>query len=233
MSLKAAVILAAFLSGYPIVSIAMQSSTETAAQNTSIKQTMPWKAWRTDDNLSVSYRASGVKNLLEIKAQATLESSIAGFIYFIEDLEKISSWLDNAESAKIIKQISANENVFMTRFKGLWPVSAREMVVHSRYWQNRDLSVEILVQDAGDTFTQSENTIRMQVINAHWQITPTKPNQITISYQFIVDPKGNIPQWLTKPITLKGIWTTLNNIRDQLPNSKWQQHTKEHIRELN
>jgi len=72
----------------------------------------------------------------------------------------------------------------------------------------------------------------MQVLKAHWQIVPTKVNQIEIRYQFIVDPKGNIPQWLTKPMTLNGIWTTLNNMREQLPNSKWQQKRRVDIKEL-
>ncbi len=191
-----------------------------------------WQVWRQDAELKVSYRASQYDDLIEIKAQAQLASSLAGFIYFIEDLSLLPHWLDNAESAKVINQIALNENIFITRFKGLWPVSAREMVVYSHYWQNNDLSVEIAVKDASDSITATKNTVRMQVIKAHWQIVPTKVNQIKINYQFIVDPKGNIPQWLTKPMTLNGIWTTLNNIREQLPHSQWQQKSRIDIQEL-
>lgn len=191
-----------------------------------------WQVWRQDAELKVSYRASQYDDLIEIKAQAQLASSLAGFIYFIEDLNQLPHWLDNAESAKVINQIALNENIFITRFKGLWPVSAREMVVYSHYWQNNDLSVEIAVKDASDSITATKNTVRMQVIKAHWQIVPTKVNQIKINYQFIVDPKGNIPQWLTKPMTLNGIWTTLNNIREQLPHSQWQQKSRIDIQEL-
>ncbi len=71
----------------------------------------------------------------------------------------------------------------------------------------------------------------MQVLKAHWLVVPTKTSQIEISYQFIVDPKGNIPQWLIKPMTLNGIWTTLNNIREQLPNSPGQQKSRADIQE--
>lgn len=212
----------------------------------------PWQVWRTDDDLSVSYRISGYNDLIEIKAEATLTSSLAGFIYFLEDLPQTPAWLDNAESAKIIKQISANENIFVIRFEGLWPISAREMVVHSRYWQNEDLSLEIKVTDAADSAAvdsaalnglviddffidntiETQNAIRMQVLSAHWKIVPTKVNQIDITYQFTVDPKGNIPQWLTKPVTLNGIWTTLNNMREQLPKSAWQQQVNKNIQEV-
>ena len=204
---------------------------EKNSQNTDKSKNEPWQVWRQDTELKVSYRTSQYNDLLEIKAQAQVASSLAGFMYFLEDLALLPVWLDNAESAKIINQITANENIFITRFKGLWPVSAREMVVHSHYWQNDNLSVEIAVKDASDSIIDTKNTIRMQVLKAHWLVVPTKTSQIEISYQFIVDPKGNIPQWLTKPMTLNGIWTTLNNIREQLPNSPGQQKSRADIQE--
>lgn len=204
---------------------------EKNSQNTDKSKNEPWQVWRQDAELKVSYRTSQYNDLLEIKAQAQVASSLAGFMYFLEDLALLPVWLDNAESAKIINQITANENIFITRFKGLWPVSAREMVVHSHYWQNDNLSVEIAVKDASDSIIVTKNTIRMQVLKAHWLVVPTKTSQIEISYQFIVDPKGNIPQWLTKPMTLNGIWTTLNNIREQLPNSPGQQKSRADIQE--
>ncbi|WP_191321700.1 START domain-containing protein [Colwellia sp. C1TZA3] len=191
-----------------------------------------WKVWQQNSDLSVLYRASQYNDVIEIKAQAKVNSSLAGFIYFIEDFKLAPHWLDNVESAKCISQISSEENVFITRFKGLWPISAREIVAHSRYWQNEDLSVEIAVKDAGDTIEKNQNVIRMKVLSAHWTIVPLDNKRIAITYQFMVDPKGNVPLWLTKPITLNGIWTTLHNIQRQLPKSKWQQQVKSNIQEI-
>lgn len=202
-----------------------------SASNVQANDSTSWKNWKESDKLSVVYRSSQYKNLIEIKAYAKLTSSLSGFIYFIEDLKQMPLWLDNAESASIIEQITINENIFITHFNGLWPVSAREMVVHSRYWQNNDLSVEIDVDDAGTSIEKNKGFVRMQVHSAHWKIIPTALGQIEVTYQFVVDPRGNIPQWLAKPMTLNGIWTTLNNLREQLPNSKWQQIHKPGIKE--
>ena len=248
MTIKITLILSALMIFSSTASLAAISPSEVINKN----KVKPWQVWRTDDDLSVSYRISGYNDLIEIKAKATLTSSLSGFIYFLEDLPQTPVWLDNAESAKIIKQISANENIFVIRFEGLWPISAREMVVHSRYWQNEDLSLEIKVTDAADSTAvnslivdglviddlvidstiATQNAIRMQVLSAHWKIVPTEVNQIDITYQFTVDPKGNIPQWLTKPVTLNGIWATLNNMREQLPKSAWQQQVNNNIQEV-
>ena len=186
------------------------------------KQHTPWEIWRTDKKLSVSYRMNTFNNLIEVKANATLQSTSIGFICFIEDLPQISNWLDNAESAELISKISNNESIFITRFKGFWPLTTRDIVVHSRYWQNPDLSLEIVISDAGESITKNKDTIRMQVISAYWKIVPTQLDHINISYQSIVDPKGNIPQWLAKTITLNSIWTTLVNLKVQLPTSLCQ-----------
>lgn len=224
---KMALILCVLLSFYSAFSLAAQNQPE-AERNVKSK---PWKIWRESQQLKVSYRPSEHKSLIEIKAEAKLTSTLSGFIYFIEDLAQMPNWLDNAKSAEILEQFTVSENIFITRFNGLWPVSAREMIVHSRYWQNDDLSLEIAVIDASDFIPKNRKAVRMQVHSAHWKIIPTAAKQIEISYQFIVDPKGNIPQWLTKPMTLNGIWTTLNNLQEQLPSSDWQQQQKSHIKE--
>jgi hypothetical protein len=191
-----------------------------------------WNIWKQNSELSVFYRASQYDDVIEIKAQAEVNSSLAGFIYFIEDFKQAPHWLDNVESAKCISQSSSNESVFITRFKGLWPISAREIVAHSRYWQNEDLSIEIAVKDASNAIEKNQDVIRMHLLGAHWTIVPMTADRIAITYQFMVDPKGNIPLWLTRPITLNGIWTTLQNIQSQLPQSKWQRQVNDDIQEI-
>lgn len=232
ITLKVLVIFSALLSLYSTSSLATQNTAKLVDKTTITVQETPWKTWRKDDYFKVSYRINNLDNLIEIKALAKFESSLAGFIYFIEDLAMTPRWLVNAKSAEIINQIAINECIFITRFERLWPFSAREMVVHSRYWQNEDLSVEIAVKDAGNNIAKNKNVIRMQVITAHWKIIPVKPNQIALTYQFKVDPKGNIPLWLAKPMTLNSIWTSLNNIKAQLPKSKYQHQTKADIQEI-
>lgn len=232
ITLKVLVVFSALLSLYSASSLATKNASKPIDNPPITAQEVPWKLWRADDYFKISYRINSLDKLTEIKALAKFESSLAGFIYFIEDLAMTPRWLDNAESAEIINQIATNECIFITRFESLWPFSAREMVVHSRYWQNEDLSIEITVKDAGDNIAKNKNVIRMQVLTAHWKIIPIKPNQIALTYQFKVDPKGNIPQWLVKQMTLNSVWTSLNNIRAQLPKSKYQHQTKANIQEI-
>jgi hypothetical protein len=232
ITLKVQLIFSALLSFYSMATLAVQNTVLETNINRSSIQSTPWKLWQEDNFFNVSYRVDNSTNLIEIRAQAKFESTLAGFLYFIEDLPMTHNWLNNAESAKLISTISPSEHIFKTRFNAIWPFADREVIVHSRYWQNKDLSIDILVEDAGDTVAITEDVLRMQVISAFWQIKPIQPKQIDVTYQFMVDPKGNIPKWLLKPMTLKGIWNTLQNMKEQLPHSKHQQRTKENIQEM-
>lgn len=191
-----------------------------------------WTHWKQTDQLSVSYRKSHIKPLIEVKAQAIVDSSLSAFLLFLQDMPNIPNWLHNAKSSTVIKQYSTRENMFINHFNGFWPVKSREMVVRSQYWQNEDLSVEIAVQDAGNEYEREDlGAIRMQVHEAHWKITALKNDKIYIQYIFIVDAKGTLPRWISENAALKGIWKTLNNIESQLPASPWQKKRLTYINE--
>ncbi len=214
-----------FLSSFSINSFAIEKDNSSS-----------WKVWKSNHKQSVSYRKSIEKPLIEIRAKARLQSSITGFLLFIQETKNIPNWLDNAEYSIVVKQLSKQENLFITKFYSFWPIEARDMAVRSRYWQNDDLSVEISVKDAGADVDLTNNTIRMEVKHAHWRITPitnkAKPT-IDIEYIFTVDTKGSIPRWLSKRAALSGIWTTLKNLQKQLPSSIWQDKKLSTIKEPN
>lgn len=62
-----------------------------------------WKLWKKAQHSNVSYRVVENSDLIEIKAQLEVTSSLAGFILFIQDTPNIPLWLDNTSQAKIIK----------------------------------------------------------------------------------------------------------------------------------
>lgn len=185
-----------------------------------------WRPWRSNNTVDVSYRDVGQTNLIEIKARLDVDSTLSGFLQFIQDTSNISQWMANTRDSKIIKKLSENEVVFITFFKTMWPVKPRYMTVHSRYWQNPDLSIEIQLKDAPeaiiDNAVKSPKSLRVNIVSAHWLVTPISDKRISVEYQGIADPNGNIPSWLVKKISLNSLWQTLQNIEQQLPNSAWQ-----------
>ena len=181
-----------------------------------------WHLWRQTDALALYYQEVEGTPLIEIKVQATLNSSLAGFLLFLQDYPMIPNWLDRAESATLISQVSDTENLFITRFKSVWPVSKREMIIRSRYWQNADLSVELAVKDASHEVPIHGEIIRIKVIRSHWLLKPISNNRLQINHTILADPKGNLPIWLVNQVSLRSMWASLQAMQQQLPLSPWQ-----------
>ena len=195
-----------------------------------------WKLWRKNETLTVSYRPADNNNnnkLIEIKATATVNSTLSGFLLFLQDYANIPNWLDNASRATLLQQISARENIFITYFDAFWPVKPREMVIHSRYWQNPDLSIELSVNDANEEIAKTTKAIRIKVVKAHWRITPLSAKQIKIEHIISADPRGNIPLWLANKLSLRSMWSSIKALGVQLPKSSWQKKYIPGIKEFN
>lgn len=208
----------------------------------------PWKIWKNNNSQSVSYRPAIIegdidKKLIEIRATATVHSSLSGFLVFLQDVDNTQNWLVNANESKIIRQYSAQENSFYIKLSKIWPLQPRILMLHSTYWQNDDLSVEIKLTDAENvedyllsSVSHFNKYLPVQTHSAHWKILPKQLDDettgITIEYIFIVDGRGDTPKWLADHFTLKSIWKTMRNIRRQLPEEKWQQQTVKGITEL-
>ena len=139
-----------------------------SANSASIEPIHPWKTWKKSKNLSVSSRVSTIDNLTEIKATALVNSSLSGFLLFIEDVNNTPNWLTNANHSEVISQLSATESIFIVTFSAIWPLKARHLQLHSTYWQNNDLSVEIQLQDDFSIDMAHSDAVRIKFYNGHW-----------------------------------------------------------------
>lgn len=216
----------------------------------SYAEQVPWKLWKKNSSQSVSYRPALINNqidkkLIEIKASTTVNSTMSGFLLFLQDVNNTQQWLVNASESKIIQRHSTEESSFYIKLTQLWPLRPRILILNSTYWQNDDLSIEIKLTDA-DPISLEETTsvtiehlaefLQVKTHSAHWKIIPKlskgEGHKVSIEYVFIADGRGDTPKWLADHLALKSIWKSMRNIRRQLPQEKWQHKTIKGITEL-
>lgn len=209
----------------------------------------PWKLWREQNNLSVSFVAVPNSQLIKIKAKNKITSSLSSALAFIQNTDHTSNWLANAKSSQVLKQISPHRRIFITHFDGLWPVKPRYMLLTSHYWQNYDLSIEVDLSD-----TQSDelslitsitepmlepikatiavsDEIKVDVLQARWLIKPIDDNSLSIEYIFIADANGKLPRSFINKLALRAIWQSFTKMNEQLPMEKYQQYKVSGIKE--
>ncbi|MCJ8320523.1 MAG: START domain-containing protein [Colwellia sp.] len=194
----------------------------------------PWELWKQNKNLSIKYRKIPNQDLIEIHAQAKITSSLSAILLFLQDTKNIPRWLHNASYSEILKTLSSQENISKTTFDALWPIKNREMIIRSKYWQNENLSVQVVITDESVNYRQhtTNETIPINIQSAHWKITPLINNTVFIEHTIIADPMGSVPKWLANRMALKSMWETLTNIAMQLPKSSYQYQRLPNIKEL-
>lgn len=198
-----------------------------------------WQLWDKNNAISVSYRDADIADLTEIKASVIVDSSLSGFLLFIQDVANTPNWLVSSTKSTLIKQLATNEHLFSIEFEKIWPLKPRLLTLHSTYWQNSDLSLDISLK-AGLRKEYSnkklERFIVVHLYRAHWSIVPTLTKQgipqLHITYTFLADGAGDSPKWLIDHFALKSMFKSMKNLRKQLPTSKWQLLHIKGIKEL-
>lgn len=184
-----------------------------------------WELVKNSQTIKIYKKHNNTTKLNQIKAELVVQSSLSGFILFIQDTANISNWLANATHSQILEQITPTKNVFITYFNGVWPIKARDMVIESEFIQHKDMTIDIIAKDASDKVPASPNTIRVTVEHAKWHIAKIQnTDNIKVRYEFSVNPNGTIPSWLANKMTLSSVLNTLKAIEQQLPTSNWQQY---------
>ncbi|MBU2870931.1 hypothetical protein [Colwellia sp. E2M01] len=196
---------------------------------------VPWKVWQENNEQSVSYRPVTLQDeqLIEIRATAKVKSSLSGFLYFLETVTNTPNWVVNATESKILTQHTTANTTFYIKMTTMWPFKPRVLLLNSQYWQNDDLSLHIKITDITPESVQQKmlandidvtEYLQVKVHDAYWQIAPIKDNpaEILIEYVFIADGRGKIPSWLADHVALKSIWKSMRNLKQYLPDEKWQ-----------
>ena len=216
------------------LTIILISNIISTANAATIAPELPWKKWKQFKSLTISARSSTINQLTEIKATAIVNSSLSGFLAFIQDVNNTPTWLASVKNSEIIKKTSATEQIFTINFSTIWPLKPRYLQLNSHYWQNSDLSVEL--KDDLSINIENLNATRVRIFKGHWLIIPklskSKQKQLLIEYTFIADNGGDIPKWLADQLALKSILKSMKKMSVLLPQPKWQKQSVAGINEL-
>lgn len=177
-----------------------------------------WKLHQERQPVRVKYRKSPA-NLLQISASTTVHSGVGAFLYLLEDTATIRHWLANSHSAEVLAQPDQHTHLVHTRFKGVWPVSPRDMITRSVWSQQPDTGVlTILVSDIGQHYAVNAGYIRMQQVSGEWTLTPLPQGKLQITYQGQADPSGHLPHFLSNNVALKSTFQTFEKLSEVLAN---------------
>lgn len=173
-----------------------------------------WELDKQRDGVSVFSRPLA-NNLLQIKALTTVTANHEAFIHLLEDVDHCTKWIANCKKIEIIAAPDEATRVVHTFFSAPWPIRDRDMVTRSVTTKHQD-TVEILIEDAGQTFPLTPKHVRMTDVSGQWTLVEIPDGTMTVSYVGSGSPAGKIPHWLAKGALLDSIFETFNKLKTVL-----------------
>jgi hypothetical protein len=170
-----------------------------------------WELTKQQDGVSVFSRPLP-NNLLQIKALTTVTASHETFIRLLEDVGHCTKWIANCKKIEIIATPDQATRVVHTFFSAPWPIRDRDVVTRSVTTKNQK-TLEIRIEDAGQTYPLTPKHVRMTDVNGQWRLVEIPDGTMTVSYMGTGSPAGEIPDWLAKGVLLDSIFETFYKLK--------------------
>ena len=200
------------------------------------------------NDITLHYRKAP-NGLTEFRGITHIVSSLSAFVALFRDVDAMPKWVDHANTAVNLKQISDTEVYAHIVATMPFPFTDRHSIVHSNITQD-PISGEIVIsgQDAEPEFlqylsaekreylAQQKKYVLIRDLKSHWVFRPQLDGLVEVEFQGHGNPGGNlsdlIPQWLLRMFIWEAPYNTLKNLREIVLDSKYQHRRFSFIQEI-
>jgi hypothetical protein len=183
-----------------------------------------WELVKSKDDIYIYKRGVEGSSLKELKVVSNFQSSLSGFVSFVQDVPAQTSYMYNCSHARVLKEINNKELIFYQQIKAPWPFSDRDGIYHQVIEQNANTRVvTIRCAAIGNYLPVSKNFIRITRMNSSWTIKPNQNGTVNAEYIFFGDPGGTLPIWLINMFIAEAPYKTQVKIHELITQKKYQE----------
>jgi len=175
-----------------------------------------WTLELNKDNIQIYTRDVPGMEIKEFKAYAELNAKPAEIEKIMRNISDYSDWMSDVKSAKILKNINADERIEYMRVAAPWPFDDRDIVNHFKIERNTSgaNSFKVVISNKHDYISEKEGVVRIKKSSGFWEFTPLASGKTKVTYQFLGDPGGEVPDWAANMFIVDGPFATLSNLKD-------------------
>ncbi len=160
----------------------------------------------------------------EFKAVTEMESSLAGVLKLMEDIESYPEWLPNLREVKLVKILNSQELVIYQRMKVPFPAQDRDSFFKVTALRDPGTGAAILrLTSLWDFEPELKNVVRVKNLSGSWTFMPARgKDAVTVTYQMHTEPGGSLPAWMANASVVKRPFTILLKMREILKNPRYR-----------
>lgn len=189
-----------------------------------------WTLRKDKEGVKVYYRQ--VTDIHEIKLATSLKIPLSGLIQLFSEVENYPKWGYKVMESKLLQKVSETEMYYYSRLDFPWPMSDRDLIMHTRLTQDPKTRRIIAVSEAApDYLPVTKDVERIREAHTQWTLVPGSGGWVYVEYYIHSDPGGSIPDWLINMTLDVGPRETIKSIRDLIQSQKYQGAKLAYIKE--
>lgn len=189
-----------------------------------------WVLKNEKNGVKVYYRKSS--DIYELKLATSLKVPLSGVARLFDEVEKYPVWGYKITEARLLKRVSPTEMYYYSRLDFPWPMSDRDVILHTRLEQDpKSRAVMSISSAAPDYIPEVKGVVRVRKADTKWTLIPGGGGWLYAEYYLHSDPGGNIPDWAINLALDVGPRETVKNMRKILAGPDYQNTKLAHIKE--
>lgn len=177
-----------------------------------------------ENDILVYTRSVEHSPIKEYKGKTTVTASLDALVSLMADVESFSRWMHNVECSRTLERISDTERIIYVAQGVPWPMSNRDLVLHSKLRVDPDTrKVTIDVEARPEAYPEQEGYFRIRKMTSTWQFAPKQNGKVEVVYVTHVDPGGNIPHQLVNAHTLDTPLNSLRGLREMIQKPEYSE----------
>lgn len=192
-----------------------------------------WQFRKEKDSIRVYSRDTPGSNIKELKITTLVETSLAGALTVINDIDAFPEWIYQCKEGKVLQVISRLEFIYYNLSNFPWPLSDREFVMRSVTRQD-PATLEVLCESSAlpDYIPENKRYVRIESTVSSWRLRPLPGGWVEVIYQLRSDPGGYLPAWIVNLALDVGPVDSLKKFREMVQRDVYRRMRLPYIREL-
>lgn len=156
-----------------------------------------WKLVNEEDGIEVFTRLTDDSPIKEVKVYFEIAANLPEFMAILNNVDQYTAWVYKCKSAEKIEAVSNSEFYYYTESDFPFPISNRDMVLHSTQTVSEDgKTIKSRSVAAADKLPEEDGIVRITEFESTWEIQQLSEGKLKIEYQASTDPGGYLPAWV-------------------------------------
>ncbi len=172
-----------------------------------------WEKFHSEDGIDL-YRAPKAKSgIIPFKAEAIVNGSVEAYLKHLLDVKGRLEWAPKLDRITIHKKIGPNHFIYSEFYKTPWPATDRQFLLEGKVIFKSPQHILLKGSNSDLLKYKSSNHILCDVNFLNFELVQLKNNKTRLTFSFLGDMKGWMPNWLINLIQRKWPMRFIQEIR--------------------